>query len=332
VFDAISRCDEDVVVVSMKRGHNIPVDAIPRQQYGNDTLIACLGNMRIGGVGGEQMFVKGRIFKTLRFDLNSYQCDGIMAEHLRDRYQIRYEPELYCLFNYYEPGRWDREITHAFGCLCNDYQRLDMVLKQSDLSGKVHIIYDPKTAVEGLNRLLDTIEAEGADIAILTHQDVYYRAGWLEQMKGQIEKLPDSWIVAGPVGKDMDGKICGRVHDMRIPLHFSTPHTFPHPASCFDELCIIVNMKSGFRFDKGLDGFDLYGTMAVCQVWEMGGTAWVIDAFCEHYCMRPFSWVPGKEFERGLNWLRERYQYAPRIDSTVIGIDERECKGGLKAA
>jgi hypothetical protein len=220
-----------------------------------------------------------------------------------------------------------RRYKIAFGLLVNDLMRLDMVFRESQIKqGTVncHTIKMPETATKGLNKLLGIMEAEGADIAVLSHQDMYYRNGWLDQLQDQIDKLPDSWIVAGIIGKDMEGNICGRMHDMRIPLHFSTSHDFPQPASCFDECCIIVNLKKGFRFDENLTGFDLYGTLCVLQAKEMGGTAWVIDAFAEHYCMRPFSWFPGKDFEDCYKWIHQRFPKADRIDSTVIGVPKEK--------
>jgi SAM-dependent methyltransferase len=222
-------------------------------------------------------------------------------------------------------GQTRRNMKVGFGCLVNDPMRLDMVLKQSEIDPvkyPCHIINMPETAVKGLNRLLGILEQEGHDVAVLTHQDMYYRAGWVEQLKDRLRELPESWVVAGIIGKDMDGAICGRVHDMRIPVHFSTSHKLPHPAACFDECCIIVNLKKGFRFNEGLQGFDLYGTLAVLQSWEMGGTAWVIDCFAEHYCMRSFDWFPGKDFEHAFKWLHENYPaaIAPRIDTTVLGV------------
>ena len=94
---------------------------------------------------------------------------------------------------------------------------------------------------------------------------------------------------------------------------------------------IFVNLKKGFRFDENLSGFDLYGTMCVLQAQEMGGTAWIIDAFCEHYCMRPFTWYPDKEFEESFKWLHQRFPDAKRIDSTVLGVP-RERADKEKAA
>lgn len=222
-------------------------------------------------------------------------------------------------------GTTQKHMKISMGVMVNDIGRLDMVLRQSEInpSIKCHSIKMPESAVSGLNKLLDLIDEDGADIAILTHQDMYYRSWWINQVEAQIMNLPESWMIAGPVGKDMGGAIQGNFRDMRVPLIFHDDD-LPVPASCLDECCLIVNMKTGFRFDAGLKGWDLYGTMAVCQAWEMGGTAWIIDAYAEHYCLRPFTWVPGKEFEDAFRWLHSRFPNAPRIDTTVLGVPFEE--------
>lgn len=209
----------------------------------------------------------------------------------------------------------------AFGVLVNDLQRLDMCFRQSEIEGKAHMIMHPTSATVGLNRLLKRMEDEGAEIGVLAHQDMHFRQGWVNQVREQIAKLPPSWVVAGIIGKDMKGNICGKLHDMRIAPQFNSSelHEFPHFASCFDECVIIVNLRKRFRFDERLEGFDLYGTMCVLQAWEQSGTAWVLDAFAEHYCMRPFTWFPDREFQERWKWLHQRFPGAPRIDSTVIG-------------
>jgi SAM-dependent methyltransferase len=220
----------------------------------------------------------------------------------------------------------DHTLKASFGVLINDLMRLDMVFRQSEIDPAIscHTIKLPESATKGLNKLLEIMETEGNGIAILSHQDMFYRSGWIDQVKEKISELPDSWIVAGIIGKDMEGKICGRLHDMRIPLLFSTSHNYPEPASCFDECCIIVNLKKGFRFDENIPGFDLYGTLAVLQAKEIGGTAWIIDAFAEHYCMRPFTWYPDKSFENCFKWLYQRFPNADRIDTTVLGLPEEK--------
>lgn len=217
------------------------------------------------------------------------------------------------------------DIKISFGVMVNDPLRLDMVLKQSQLpkSLKCHKIDNPESAAKGLNFLLDKIEADGADIGILVHQDMYFRAGWIEQVKEQISKLPENWMCAGVIGKDMQGRICGKFQDMRIPLDFNTSHIheFPHPACCFDEAVIIINLKTGFRFDETFEGFDLYGTLIVLQAWESGKSAWVIDARAEHFCMRPFTWHPSDLFVENYKRLYDQYKNI-RVDSTALGLPE----------
>ena len=226
-------------------------------------------------------------------------------------------------------GRYlDTGPVIAFGVMVNDLMRLDMCFRQSEIDGKAHIVKEPEFAAKGLNKLLDIARAQGADVAVLAHQDMHFRQGWLPQVKEQLALLPDSWVVAGIIGKDLEGNICGKFHDMRIAPVFNTSdiHTFPQPAACFDECCIIVNLKKKFRFDERLEGFDLYGTMAVLQAWEMGGTAWIIDAFAEHYCMRPFTWFPDEDFQTRFKWLHERFPNALKIDSTVLGVPKENKK------
>jgi len=220
----------------------------------------------------------------------------------------------------------------SFGCLVNDPLRLDMVLKQSKLPKdvKCHVLSNAESATKGLNKLLEKCEADGSDVAILVHQDMYFRQGWLEAVADQIRLLPESWVVCGPIGKDMEGLICGQFHDMRVPMDFNTKHLheFPQPACCFDEAVIVINLAKHFRFDESLDGYDLYGTLAVLQAWEMGGTAWVIDAWCEHFCMRPFTWFPNKAYRRRYKKLYDRFAARWRVDSTAIQMsgdpDERK--------
>lgn len=341
-FDKIRRMDDPVVIISMKRGYQTPLAAPEDKAYDPTTLYADTESMKVGRIGGEQIFMKGSVLKTIYFnEWLPVVADGFVAETLKLMLgdSIRYEPNLYALFNYYEPGRWERAgLKISFGAIVNDQVRLDMCLKQSQIPGQMNVVFGAESATKGLNKLLDIIEREGADVAALVHQDMYFRQGWLVQVRDQIAKLPDSWVVAGIIGKDMKGLICGKLHDTRIPLHFNTAdiHTFPHEACCFDECVILVNMKTGFRFDETLDGWDLYGTLCVLQAWEMGGTAWIIDAFAEHHCMRPFTWVPDELFKKNFKWLWTKYSgIVDRIDTTAMGMPEdmrKELRFGTSAS
>lgn len=108
VFDAIKQMDDDIVIISMKRGHHIPPGTPPIRQYPTWSLYAHPDWVQVGMISAQQSFVKGKIFKAHLHNEESHDWDGELAvHHKEDGEQIRYEPELYALFNYYEPGRWD---------------------------------------------------------------------------------------------------------------------------------------------------------------------------------------------------------------------------------
>ena len=202
---------------------------------------------------------------------------------------------------------------YRFGCMVNDAYRFNTVLRKSAIPCELNYVINPESATKGLNKLLGMADPD--DVVVLAHQDMYFRNGWFNQMRLQMEKLPDDWGVVGIIGKDLEGRICGRIKDMRIVDPITSDHELPHEASCLDECVLIV--RGSFRFDEGLDGFDLYGTLAVLQSWKEGKKGYVIDAPAEHYCMRPFSWFPDKDFERRYKYLLKAYP-GMYIDSTVF--------------
>ena len=324
VFDEIKKMDDDIVIISMKRGNQTPKNVTPDRKYPTNTLLAHPDNVKVGDISNQQSFVKGNIFKKYLYDDQEHCADGRLAVRRKDAgEQIAYRPDLFALFNFYEPGRWEKGLQVSFGVMVNDPLRLNMVLQQSKFpkNTKCHFIKNPESATKGLNFLLDKIAGDGADVGILTHQDMYYGAGWIDQVKDQLSKLPDNWLCAGIIGKDMQGRIAGQFHDMRIPLDFNTKHIhkFPQPACCFDECCLIFNMKKGFRFEESFEGFDLYGTLCVLEAWEAGCSAWVIDAYAQHYCMRSFGWYPSDLFIENYKMLYDKYKNI-RVDSTALGL------------
>lgn len=326
VFDEIKKMDDDIVIISMKRGHRTPKGVVEPRNYPTDTLWARPEKVALGEISAQQSFVKGKIFKEHLHNEEFHCWDGELAVHHKESgEQIAYRPDLFALFNYYEPGRWDNAPKVVFGCMINDPQRFSMVLSQSQVNSPLMFVQNPESATKGLNILLERAENESADICCLVHQDVYLRNGWVEQLREQVKMLPDSWTCAGVVGKDYRGLICGKFHDMRIPDYWDTSdiHSFPQPACCFDEAVIIINMKKGFRFDESYPGFDLYGTQVVLKAIKEGGTAWCLGIFTEHYCTRKFSWVPDDVFIQNYKRLHDMFddiREQHRLDSTALGL------------
>ena len=97
----------DLIITSMMRGNNIPIDAIPVRQHPTYTLYAHPSNMQVGGVGLEQFFAKGKILKKHKIPLTT--CgDGEFITNLVETYGALYQQESYVWFNYFEPGRWNK--------------------------------------------------------------------------------------------------------------------------------------------------------------------------------------------------------------------------------
>jgi hypothetical protein len=97
----------DLIICSMLRGHNTPMDAIPVRRHPTNTLFARPDLMTVGNVGVEQFIVKGKILKNHRLPLTT--CgDGELISLLVKLYDTLYLPEVYVWFNYFEPGRWNK--------------------------------------------------------------------------------------------------------------------------------------------------------------------------------------------------------------------------------
>jgi hypothetical protein len=97
----------DVVFISAKRGdHRIPFG---NACHGTHTLFAYgKDSIRMGNVDKGQIFVKGKILKASRFG-NIDESDGLYAEWLVNNFKyIKYAPDKYFLFNFFQPGRWDK--------------------------------------------------------------------------------------------------------------------------------------------------------------------------------------------------------------------------------
>lgn len=209
------------------------------------------------------------------------------------------------------------KLKIAFGCMVNSILRFQTVLRKSPLGDcKIYAEEKAESATKGLNGLIRLIKNQGYDVAVLVHQDMYFRSGWVEKLQLELLKLPKDWVVAGIIGKNKDGFIAGSFHDMRVPAQFRSQLSRPIEAYCLDECCIIVNLKSGFQFDEGLEGFDIYGTLACLQAREIG-SAWIIDCFAEHYCTRSFEWLPDNKFQKSWAWLYEKYE-GKKIYSTAL--------------
>lgn len=101
--------EPDLVITSMERGHQIPVDATTA--YPTFKLHAHPDNVVPCQIGGEQYLMRGSLLKRkgYRFPLHQWG-DGLLIQQM---YNENINKTIFCpnanvWFNYFEPGRWNR--------------------------------------------------------------------------------------------------------------------------------------------------------------------------------------------------------------------------------
>jgi hypothetical protein len=105
------RIEGDIVIFSMKRGDRIPEGLPAYRRHPTWPLIAARENMKIGSIGLQQIRFKGKVLKTLYCQDHPY-ADGMVAQELASRQDIVFVPDVFILFNYLEPGRYDKTINY----------------------------------------------------------------------------------------------------------------------------------------------------------------------------------------------------------------------------
>ncbi len=113
VLPTLKSRDEDIIVISCKRGDQVPQGPPPHPTW---PLYAAPENMSVSKATWEQAVIKGKILKTLRFNSMSATADGEMMADLHAIHgpRIKYLPDLFLKFNYLQPGRW-HERSHESG-------------------------------------------------------------------------------------------------------------------------------------------------------------------------------------------------------------------------
>jgi GT2 family glycosyltransferase len=222
VFDEIRKMNDDIVVISMKRGNNIPETVKLPRRYPTDTLYAEPNQMQQGCVSSQQLIVKGKIFKTHLFDDTTAFGDGIMAEHHKDdNEQIAYRRDLFALFNYYEPGRYSprKRLTSIVIPVYNQHEVtadcLKSIVENTEEPYEIIIVDNGSTPpIEempipkqffvmrnsenmGFPFAVNQGIREGAtgDIIVLLNNDVIVTPGWLDNFI----RWMDTYDIVGPV-------------------------------------------------------------------------------------------------------------------------------------
>lgn len=96
---------KNVVICSMERGSNIPENLIEIRKHPTYKLWATKDSMHVGGVGIEQILLKGKILKNYRIPL-APAGDGEFIVNILNNHKAFMIPGASVWFNYFEEGRW----------------------------------------------------------------------------------------------------------------------------------------------------------------------------------------------------------------------------------
>ena len=208
-------------------------------------------------------------------------------------------------------------MNAAFGIMINDETLFYKNFADNVLPYRTVGIFNPSSASSGLNQILNEMDECGYEIGILIHQDVELHPNWLAEVWTAINRLPSDWLVAGVWGVKCIGdktSYFGHIVDSRIARKIGADKPvamyadpLPQTVDALDEVCLIVNLKHGFRFNPAMKGFDLYGTYICLWAKKHGYSAWAINARLTHNTKRSWAWKPDQAFAHNWEYLGKEF-------------------------
>lgn len=106
-LEKVDAASGEVLVVSLKRGDQIPPGTPAERAHGTNTLVAAPENMRPVHVDSQQIVLSGHLFRRINLPLHPH-CDGMLIEQTVNDFGAKYLREAFVWFNYLEPGRWKK--------------------------------------------------------------------------------------------------------------------------------------------------------------------------------------------------------------------------------
>ncbi|PCJ70533.1 MAG: hypothetical protein COA62_08120 [Rhodobiaceae bacterium] len=171
------------------------------------------------------------------------------------------------------------------------------------------------SAAAAYNAGLD--ETDG-NIVVLVHQDVYFPKNWDAQLLAgiaAIEKKDPNWAIIGIYGVRPDGSHVGRVWSSGIERELGEAFDAPATVTTIDELVIVVNRRSGLRFDENLPGFHLYATDIALAAADKGRGVYVVHAPVVHNSVPVLS-LSGA-YVQAYKYLQKKWSHRLPIVTTV---------------
>lgn len=162
-----------------------------------------------------------------------------------------------------------------------------------------------------------------AALYILSHQDVYFPAGWDGQLAAAIatvEETDPEWGVLGIYGVRLDGQHAGRVWATGLGRELGAAFNDPVPIQSVDELLIVLRGGAVLAFDEGLPGFHLYGTDITQTALSQGKGAYVVHAPVVHNSVPTFT-LSGA-FLTSYDYMRRKWRDRLPIQTPVTRLTQ----------
>jgi hypothetical protein len=137
------------------------------------------------------------------------------------------------------------------------------------------------------------------DLLVFAHQDVYFPAGWLNEVQNGIDvlsKIDPNWGVLGVIGRRDSGAVVGFMYDGTCKTILGNEFDGGREVKSLDEVVLILRKSSGLLFDPKIGGFHMYGTDICLEARRQRKKCYAIAAFCIHntneYWMLPWQfWI-----------------------------------------
>jgi GT2 family glycosyltransferase len=186
------------------------------------------------------------------------------------------------------------------------------------------------------------LSASKTDVVVLAHQDVRLKDGWFDKLESVINDLPDDWGILGSAGISLDYSR-GDIGDWGGALNVDTvavgtvydsdeaedPYwdgikniTKVH---CADECLLVLNKKTGLRFDAQFTGFHFYGVDLCLQARAAALGVYCCDLPITHYGKYSASFTGDDRYWVYLRFLHNKWRLRfPQLLGTHMHWADKE--------
>lgn len=150
------------------------------------------------------------------------------------------------------------------------------------------------------------------DIILTCHQDIYFKEGWYESLKKQLDNLrsiKNNWGVCGFAGATAEGKSVGT----HSGLGMENKEIIP--VQTLDGSILILQKHNNLIFDEKLKHFHMYDIDVCLQSHEKNLGVYCINVPIEHRC----KWTAGEGFQESAIYTKNKWQYKVGLINSTLG-------------